>query len=388
MQQQLSMADAERLARTGAEALRAGNAAAARQNFERLAASGRANAQIWLLLAHSCARLGDQHAAERAADEVLRRDNHNLRALILKGDARQAAGDEAAAISFYKTVLKLAPQLGELPSDLAAELSRLEAAARAFSGRSRQRLESYLAGVGMGPEAQSARFRESIAILLEEKQVYFQQPSAYYFPGLPQRQFYEREEFDWAPAVEAAAGDMLEELQAALAGNVPFRPYLQAREDRPSYDFHGLLNNPDWSTLYLWENGGPVAENVARFPKSFAAMQQVPLPHITTRAPSILFSLLKPGARIEAHNGMINTRLICHLPLIVPPRCGFRVGNETREWEVGKLLIFDDTIEHEAWNGSDEDRVVLIFDIWRPELGEDERRAVAAIFESIDAQPR
>ena len=384
MQQQLSMADAEKLARAGAEALGAGNAAAARQAFERLAASGRANAQIWLLLAHSCARLGDHPAAERAANEVLRRDNRNLRALIMKGDARQAGGDGAGAASFYNMVLKLAPQLGDLPADLRTELARVGEAAKAFAGRSRRRLEAHLVRAGFGPEAQSARFRESVAILLEEKQVYFQQPSAYYFPGLPQRQFYERDEFDWAPAVEAAAGDMLAELNAALADDVAFRPYLQAREDRPGYDFHGLLNNPDWSTLYLWENGGPVEENVARFPKSFAAMDRVPLPHITTRAPSILFSLLKPGARIEAHNGMINTRLICHLPLIVPPGCGFRVGNETREWEVGKLLIFDDTIEHEAWNNSAEDRVVLIFDIWRPELSAEERRAVVAIFESID----
>ncbi len=384
--QQLSMADAEQLARAGAEALRAGNAAAARRNFDRLAASGRANAQIWLLLAHSCTMLGDHGAAERAADEVLSRDNRNLRALIMKGDARQAGGDEAAAASFYNMVLKLAPQLGELPADLRADLVRVEQAATAFSAGSRRRLEEYLAGAGLGPEAQSARFRESLAILLEEKQVYYQQPSAYYFPGLPQRQYYEREEFDWAPAVEAAAGDMLAELHAALAGDVPFRPYLQARADRPSYDFHGLLDNPDWSTLYLWENGGPVEENVARFPKTFAAMQHVPLPHITTRAPSILFSLLRPGARIEAHNGMINTRLICHLPLIVPHNCGFRVGNEVREWQVGKLLIFDDTIEHEAWNDSGEDRVILIFDVWRPELTADERRAVAAIFEAIDAR--
>lgn len=385
MMQQLNMAEAEQLARAGAEALRAGNAAAARQNFDRLAASGRANAQIWLLLAHSCQSLGDLAAAERAADEVLRRDNRNLRALILKGDVRQAGGDEAAAASFYNVVLKLASQLGELPADLRAELARVEQATRAFSGNSRRRLETYLESVGMGPEAQSARFRESIGILLEEKQVYYQQPSAYYFPSLPQRQFFEREEFPWAAAVEAATGDMLMELDAALAADAPFRPYLQAKEDRPTYDFHGLLNNPDWSTLYLWENGGPVEQNVARFPKSFAAMQNVPLPHITTRAPSILFSLLKPGARIDAHNGMINTRLICHLPLIVPPGCGFRVGNEVREWEVGKLLIFDDTIEHEAWNDSGQDRVVLIFDVWRPELSEDERRAVTAIFEAIDA---
>jgi aspartyl/asparaginyl beta-hydroxylase (cupin superfamily) len=82
---------------------------------------------------------------------------------------------------------------------------------------------------------------------------------------------------------------------------------------------------------------------------------------------------------------MLNARLICHLPLIVPPGCGFRVGNEVRQWEEGKLLIFDDTIEHEAWNDSNEDRVVLIFDIWRPELSEAERGAVAAMFEAVDA---
>ena len=67
-------------------------------------------------------------------------------------------------------------------------------------------------------------------------------------------------------------------------------------------------------------------------------------------------------------------------PLVVPPACGFRVGNEVREWDEGRLIIFDDTIEHEAWNESDRDRVVLIFDIWRPELSAQERREVAALF--------
>ena len=77
---------------------------------------------------------------------------------------------------------------------------------------------------------------------------------------------------------------------------------------------------------------------------------------------------------------MFNTRLICHLPLIVPPGCRFRVGDEVRAWEVGKLLIFDDTIEHEAWNDGVEDRIVLIFDVWRPELTEKEKEELTALF--------
>ena len=201
---------------------------------------------------------------------------------------------------------------------------------------------------------------------------------------MPQVQFYEREDFAWAAAIESATGDILEELAAALPEDGLFTPYLKARGNRPRQDFHGLLDNPAWSTLYLWENGGPVERNVARFPRTFAAVREAPLPFITTRAPSILFSMLQAGARIQPHHGMINTRLICHLPLIVPEGCGFRVGNEVRQWEVGKLLIFDDTIEHEAWNDSGEDRLILIFDVWRPELTGEERRAVTSIFEAID----
>jgi aspartyl/asparaginyl beta-hydroxylase (cupin superfamily) len=93
-----------------------------------------------------------------------------------------------------------------------------------------------------------------------------------------------------------------------------------------------------------------------------------------------MFSLLRAGARIPPHTGTHNARLICHLPLLVPRDCGFRVGNEVRTWEEGKLLIFDDTIEHEAWNNSDQDRVVLIFDIWRPELTEQEKREIEVFF--------
>ncbi len=382
---QLSVSEAERIAREGAQALQSGNAAEARKRFAQLAVSGRANAQVWLLLAHSCGLLGDWSGVEKAAEEVLQRDGGNVRALILKGDARREAGDARAAASYYRAAARAAAQApGTLPPDLQAELDRAERLIEEISAGWRSQLESHLAGAGFAGDTPTPRFRESIDILLEEKQVYFQQPTAYFFPRLPQIQFYERSEFPWAAAVEAAAGDMRAELEAVLHEDGLFRPYLQASKNRPAYDFHGLLDNPAWSTLYLWENGGPVEKNVARFPRTFAALRDVPLPHITTRAPSILFSLLKPGARIAPHHGMINTRLICHLPLIVPPDCGFRVGNETRSWEADKLLIFDDTIEHEAWNDSAEDRIILIFDVWRPELCAEERRAVTAIFEAID----
>jgi aspartyl/asparaginyl beta-hydroxylase (cupin superfamily) len=80
-----------------------------------------------------------------------------------------------------------------------------------------------------------------------------------------------------------------------------------------------------------------------------------------------------------------NTRAIVHLPLIVPEGCGFRVGGETRAWREGEAFAFDDTIEHEAWNGSDATRIILLFDVWRPELDTAERAALRAMFAAIDA---
>ena len=94
------------------------------------------------------------------------------------------------------------------------------------------------------------------------------------------------------------------------------------------------------------------------------------------KAPTVMFSVLAPHTRIPPHTGTTNTRGIVHLPLIIPDGCGFRVGGETRQWEPGRAWVFDDTIEHEAWNDSDEPRVILILDIWNPLLTEADREVV------------
>ena len=102
----------------------------------------------------------------------------------------------------------------------------------------------------------------------------------------------------------------------------------------------------------------------------------MPRARIESRAPTAFFSILEANTRIPAHTGVTNTRLTVHLPLIVPPDCGFRVGGTTREWVPGKAWVFDDTIEHEAWNLSDTPRAILIFDIWNPLLTAAERELI------------
>ncbi|NUQ18482.1 MAG: aspartyl/asparaginyl beta-hydroxylase domain-containing protein, partial [Sphingomonas sp.] len=235
------------------------------------------------------------------------------------------------------------------------------------------------------------RFQESLDLMLGRRQttLQLQQPTSYYFPGLPQRRYYERSELPWVAEVEAATPTIKAELLDYLAaGEDHFSPYMVSDPTRPRSDFHGLLDNPDWSTLYIWSKGGPVPGLTERFPRTMEVLQKLQLPRISVRAPSILFSRLAPGARIPAHHGVMNARLICHLPLIVPPGCGFRVGGEVREWREGELLIFDDTVEHEAWNNGSADRIILIFDVWRPEIEPDERGAITALFETVDSYSR
>jgi aspartyl/asparaginyl beta-hydroxylase (cupin superfamily) len=105
----------------------------------------------------------------------------------------------------------------------------------------------------------------------------------------------------------------------------------------------------------------------------------VPQPDVPGASPNAMFSLLVPNTVIPPHVGISNARLVCHLPLVVPDGCWFRVGGETRAWKRGEAFVFDDTIEHEAANPSDELRVVLIFDVWHPDLSPVEREAVAAL---------
>lgn len=368
----------EPLFRNAVAALGAGRLDEARQTADALAASPFANAHIWLLQATACQAQRDLPNAEAALDRLLAADPRSVRGLVMKGDCRMGAGDERGAAGFYRAAVLVGGE-GQ-PAPVLQDLRRAEAALARFKARYTSQLETSLAARGFGPADRSPRFQQSLDIIAGRKQVYFQEPTGYFFPELPHIQFYDAASFAWAPDVEAATGAIREEIIAfRAAGDMGFRPYIQGGAGEPRIDENPLLDNSDWSTLFLCENGEISEEIVARCPRAWAAVQAAALPRIADAGPTVMFSLLRPGARINPHTGVFNARLTCHLPLIVPPNCHFRVGNETRQWEVGKLMIFDDTIEHEAWNGSGEDRIVLIFDIWRPELSERERREIAAV---------
>lgn len=375
----MSAAEAERAVRDGVAALQRGDAALAKRLFGEVTARGSPIPAPWFLLAQACRHAGDAAGEEAALDRVLADQPRHLAALIMRGDCHMRGGDRRAAGAFYRAAVKAAPAAGTLPPLVAQELKRAEQAAAALAGDFEEQLLSALAGAGVDPDG---RVAEALDIMLGRKSVQLQQPTSFYFPGLPQIDFYERGAFPWLPALEAATGAIRDELRAVMAEDGAFRPYVETDPNRPPA-LDPMVGDPSWSAFHLFERGRPHPDNAARCPRTMAALAGAPLPAIRGRSPMALFSLLRPGAHIVPHNGLLNTRLICHLPLVVPPDCALRVGNRTRAWREGEALVFDDSIEHEAWNRSGETRVILLFEIWRPEIGEAERAALTALFEAI-----
>jgi aspartyl/asparaginyl beta-hydroxylase (cupin superfamily) len=242
------------------------------------------------------------------------------------------------------------------------------------------RLQSTLAGRGI--DAIPPRFAEGLAIAGGRQPIYLQQPTSFYFPGLPQKPWYEREDFSWVAELEAAAPAMRAEVERVIADDQGVEPYVQAEARRASRG-HSLLDDARWSAFHLWKNGQRVEENVRRCPLLSKLLDALPIPKIAGRSPMALISILKPGTHIPPHHGMLNTRLICHIPLVVPEGCHLRVGAETRTVVEGRAMIFDDSFEHEAWNDGGAVRAVLLFEIWRPELSAEEKVALTAMFEAV-----
>jgi hypothetical protein len=382
MQTTATSPNVETLAQSGVAALRRGDAAGARQAFEAVAAAGRATPQLWLLLAQACAGLGDDLATHRALDRVLAADATNLYAMIMKGDLVAVAGDEKAAIAWYNQALRIAEATGPHNDDLVERLQRAQAARDAAAGRFHAHLGKSMAAAGVDPRQSPPRFLEALEIMAGRKQPYFQAPTSFFYPGLPHIAFYDPTEFAWAVEMAAMADAMRAEVEAVLAANSGLTPYVERPKHRPARP-HPLLEDARWTAFHLIRDGAVVEANAGRCPTVMAALAKAPIPQIRGRSPMAMISVLQPGTHIPPHSGLLNTRLICHIPLIVPANCRLRVGNDTRTVETGVPLLFDDSIEHEAWNDSDAPRAVLLFEVWRPELSAAERSALTVMFEAI-----
>jgi ornithine lipid ester-linked acyl 2-hydroxylase len=126
---------------------------------------------------------------------------------------------------------------------------------------------------------------------------------------------------------------------------------------------HSLYGDKGWNTFGLYAFGQRQAEGCERCPQTEQLLLKIPGLMMAG------FSRLAPAAHIVPHRGYEGYSgyvLRLHLGLEVPDACGLRVGNETRTWHEGRCLVFDDSVQHEAWNKSDVNRTVLLLDFINP----------------------
>jgi tetratricopeptide (TPR) repeat protein len=359
-----------------------GDAAAARALLERATAADPGRAEIWLKLAAMCRAAGDPAAALAAVSGALAVDPLGFLPLLLKANLLDQLGraDEAGETYGYA--------LAQAPSPLPPQFEPMAAQARR---RHQTHVEAAAARLAAAADdgtlsddeqARLARFRSNI---LRRTRPFHSEPTHFHYPGLREREFHDRGAFPWLEALEAQAAAIRADFEQVVAAErAELVPYIQYPDDVPLRQWAALNRNKAWTAIHLVQNGVTNDANARHCPAVMALLGRLEQPRISRRGPNAMFSLLGPGAHIPPHTGVANTRLVCHLPLIVPDGCWFRVGDETRVWEAGKAWVFDDTIEHEALNPSDQLRVILIVDTWHPDLGAAERAAVAAIMAATD----
>jgi len=373
--------------RLGIAALQAGDAEAAARHFIAATAGDPHSGALQRNLASAWRALGKDDSELAALDAALAIDRRDLMAWIRKGERHEARGENGAAIAAWSAAIALGGQLKPVPPPLEALLAQGEAFVADATGKMYDAaMDAFGAVRGALSETEARRGEAFIASALGRRRVYQNECAGIYYPFLPADEFFDRDHFPWLADIEAQTDAIRAELRALLDDpGEALRPYVRLEAGTPDTIWSGLDNRLDWGACFLWEYGEPNQPVLDRCPATAAALAAIPGVRIPGRAPSAFFSMLRPRTRIPPHTGVTNTRAIIHLPLIVPPGCGFRVGGETRAWEEGVAFAFDDTIEHEAWNDSDDLRAVLIFDVWNPHLSERECDVLRRYFASADA---
>ena len=371
------MAEVRLLEEQADRAAAAGEFAAARSLLEQAVKNDGGSLELWMKLSAMSKASGDFKGALAAIDRALAISPLDFSALLSRAVILDRLGDPSAGEEFGHA-------LAQLPPDKEVPEPMKPAVAHARKRRDEHRLllekrltDSLPAGLDTAARARAERFISNRA---RRTRHFHQEPSDFHYPGLPEIEFHDRELFPGLEALEQATDDIRAEFNALIeAEAAEMVPYIQYPDRVPMRQWKELNNNRNWTAIHLLRNGQRVEANARHCPKTLAAIARMDQPQVPGASPNAMYSLLAPHTRIPPHTGVANTRLVCHLPLIVPAGCGFRVGGTTRDWRVGEAFVFDDTIEHEAWNDSNDLRVVLIVDLWPPALALGDRQAVAAV---------
>lgn len=198
-------------------------------------------------------------------------------------------------------------------------------------------------------------------------------PSVFHFPGLNTRPVHSPDSFpEITQLLLDKAPEILEEYRNLKS--------LAVNDYKVKMDEHRLhKGNWEWNSFIL--NGKEQELFKKHCPETTGVLNNVPFLMKTTPFSYAFFSTLKPQSQIAPHTGPCNIRIRCHLPLVVPEGdCGINIGGKEFKWTTGKPMFFDDCYEHYVYNNTNQERVLLLFDVWHPELHPDEISAIEEMF--------
>jgi len=374
----------------GQIALGAGDAKQARSYLQRASQVGPADPLVEHFLGRACEAVADWDAALAAHADAVRLAPELFIARLYFAAALERAGKHELAVMHYMRSLNTAQAQGrwlDAQSTPAALRPMIEHAVRFVRENRHAALMQVIEPVRSrhGDKALE-RVEQCLRILHKEAAADFvdarQQPTFLYFPGLPTAPYLERSLFPWMDALEERTPAIREELLRLLP-SAAGRERVFTTEEIERQNLRGTDIAPTWNGYYFYRHGERREDNCAACPQTAHALDALPLSHVQGHGPEVLFSVFTAGTHLLPHRGVTNTRLVGHLPLIIPPDCALNVGGELHRWQEGRAVVFDDTYEHEAWNRSSQIRVVLIFDIWNPHLTEAERAAVTALVSAM-----
>ncbi len=350
-----------------------------------------------LLLAHAqvLAQLGDFAAATVTLESLLAREPQHHLAWLALGNVREVAGDNHGALRAWYQAVSRAQQAGLWLDNSSTDASIVSTVKRCMDRLNKGRRESLFQSFDSvrgahGPRA-VARVERALTGYLGEADATppdsRQRPKFFYFPDLPAGPYHDPLLQPWAPTLRDAWTELRDEALTLLAEDRDFVSFLGLKPGQSTAGYVGGANaNASWDAYFFYRHGQRFEEHHQRCTKTSAVLESVELCRINRQAPEACFSLLRPQSTIVAHYGVTNTRLVMHLPLIVPPGCALNiVGAGEHHWKPGELMMFDDTFQHEAWNPSDAPRLILLMDCWNPHLTEPEKAAVKLLVEAIDS---
>jgi hypothetical protein len=370
---------ADELVKQADQAAAARDFASAASLLEQAATLSPEDSSLWIRIAAIRRAAGKPAAALDAVHKALAISPRDFTGLLMRASLLERLGQSQAGEA-WGHALAQKPD-GEVPQQLQPVLAEAEQRYGAWQSQREAELKQHMASAEQAASPEEARriarFRSNS---VRRTRPYHSEPTDFHFPELTEREFHPRRLFPWLEKIEAATEKIRGELQQVMtAERAELVPYVQFEDHAPMDQWRPLNRNLDWTAIHLIRHGKRVEANARHCPQTMAILEKLPQPAIAGASPNAMFSLLAPNTVIPPHVGISNTRLVCHLPLIVPQGCWFRVGGETRYWKAGEAFVFDDTMEHEAANPSDELRVVFIFDVWHPDLSPAERQAAAAL---------